>query len=78
MRFATSIAKEFDHLVEPAKVLGVTQIGTDGSYNVKIVAKTPANKHWDVERRIRELFNEKFFEQNIFFSDKNKIRVENK
>lgn len=69
------VVKEFDTIVEQPKVLGITEMGKD-SLNLRIMAKTLPNQHWEVERRIRKLIKDEFSKADIEFFEKNKILME--
>lgn len=68
-------SEEFDTLVEPPQVLGVTALGRD-NVTLRIFARTFPNEQWAVERRIRMLIKEEFDKEHVEFFDKNKIIAE--
>lgn len=58
------VNKEFDTIIEPASVLGITELNKEG-LNLRITAKTQPNEQGPVERRIRLLVIEEFHKNNI-------------
>jgi len=66
------VSKEFTTIVEEPRILGITELGKS-SMNLRVIAKTIPNEHWEVERRIRKLIREEFAKSNIKFSDSLKI-----
>ncbi|MCR4436739.1 MAG: mechanosensitive ion channel family protein [Clostridiales bacterium] len=74
-RVCTRVSGEFDTIVEPPEVLGITELGKD-SMNLRIMARTYPNEQWAVERRIRMLIREEFGRDNLEFFEKNKIVAE--
>lgn len=72
-----NVGEEFDFFVEKPRVVGITSFGRDG-YNMKIVARTPALKQYDVERRIRLLVNKEFINNQIYNRDLSRILLEQK
>ena len=71
----TMVIEEFTTIVEPPRVVGITELGRD-AMNLRIMAKTIPNAQWEVERRIRMLIKEEFEKEKLeLFYDKNKIIV---
>lgn len=70
------VAGEFENLIEEPKVLGITDLGKD-NMNVRIMAKTPPNENWEVERRIRMLIKEAFETEKFSFNDRNRVTLDN-
>ncbi|MCX7709766.1 MAG: mechanosensitive ion channel family protein [Clostridia bacterium] len=70
-----AVGEEFTTIVEPLKVLGITDLGKE-SLNLRITAKTLPNEQWEVERKIRIRIKEAFSKSGIEFFDKNKIELE--
>lgn len=75
-RVCDMVSKEFDTIVEPPSVLGITELGKE-SMNLRIMAKTLPNEQWTVERRIRRLVKEEFGREGLEFFEKNKIVMNN-
>jgi small-conductance mechanosensitive channel len=75
-RVCSSVAGEFNTIVEQPRVLGITELGRE-SMNMRIIARTVPNAQWEVERRIRMLIKEKFEKEKIAFYDRNKIVASN-
>ncbi len=71
------ISGELSTVVEPARVLGITELGKD-SANLRLIAKTLPNEHWEVERRIRKLIRDEFSKAGIEFFEKNRVVMEEK
>ena len=71
-RVCENAAGEFNIIVEPPKVIGITELGKE-SLNLRIFARTLPNEQWQVERRIRKLIKDEFDRGNILFYDKNRI-----
>lgn len=51
-KFIKSIDGKYDVIIEKPKYLGITELA-DSSINMRIIAKTISNKHFQVERDIR-------------------------
>jgi moderate conductance mechanosensitive channel len=89
LAYSTDINKAFDiagnvcrqvsqscpSMVEPLKVLGITDLGKD-SMILTVTARTLPNEQWEVERAARKLIMEQFVREGIEFFDKNKIVIE--
>jgi moderate conductance mechanosensitive channel len=69
------VSQSFPPMVEPLKVLGITDLGKD-SMILRVTAKTLPNEQWEVERAARKLISEQFALEGIEFFDKNKIVIE--
>jgi moderate conductance mechanosensitive channel len=69
------VSTEFESIVEEPKLLGITELGRD-SMNLRIMAMALPNDQPVIERRIRKLIWDEFQRQNIEFSIKSRIIVE--
>lgn len=65
-KFIKSIDGKYDVIIEKPKYLGITELA-DSSINMRIIAKTISNKHFQVERDIRA--------DLIVFCGKNDIEI---
>lgn len=74
-KICLQVSESYSTLVEPPKVLGITDLGKD-AMNLRIVAKTLPNEQWDVERSVRKLIAEEFCREGVEFYDRNKLVVE--
>ena len=64
-----AMAGEYERFVEPPKVLGITALEKE-SMTLRIIAKTPPNEQWEIERRIRKMIKEEFDVAGIEFFGK--------
>ena len=64
--FVKSIDGKYDAIIEKPEYLGVTELA-DSSINMRIIAKTISNKHYQVERDIRA--------ELVVFCTKNNIEI---
>lgn len=76
-RVCKAVNKEFTTIVEEPKVLGVTQLGGD-NLNLRLIAKTIPDEHWEVERRIRKLIRDEYAKEKIEFFDKYRVVLSDK
>lgn len=51
--FIESLKGKYEVVIEPPKFLGITELA-DSSINMRIIAKTKANQHFQIERDIRQ------------------------
>lgn len=60
------VSAEFETIVEPPSVLGITELGKE-NITLRVTAKTLPNEHWAVERRIRRLVKDEFDKNGVKF-----------
>lgn len=65
---------EFPQILEGPSVLGITGMEREGM-NLRIMAKTPQDIQWEVERRIRAVVKEEFTREGIRFFEYFRIDV---
>ncbi|MFZ5986862.1 MAG: mechanosensitive ion channel family protein [Bacillota bacterium] len=76
-RVCKEVPGEFNTILEEPKVLGITDLGKD-SLNLRIIARTVPDEHWEVERRIRKLIKEAYDKENIEFFDRYRVLMDDR